>query len=227
MKSKFHHLPHSAIAFSSAFAVFLCGTASIADELSAEDKSAVEIVTRANLVNQSYQNVLWVLSKMPRHYKDFLWSMGYHVVLCTSIDAYQTAHNAPPLHNREHPDWTYRNLMGETLHNKRRIVIGETYLNKPVNKRVLFHESGHAFDFGKKISGSTAFVAAFKDDSAQPQEKRFAWKARTELCAQFVAVELLRQAKIDVSDNPALTVKFSEAWPRCAEIVRRELKPYL
>lgn len=118
--------------------------------------------------------------------------------------------------------------MGQTLHNKRRIVIGETFLkDKPANWRVLFHETGHAFDFSKKISGSQAYVAAFTKDSSSSQPAGFDWKQRSEVCAQLVAVELCSYAKLDVNDNPKLTAKFSEAWPHCAQIVRAELQPFL
>ncbi len=227
MKSTRHRSPVAAIVWLPVMAAFFYGMAGNAEEVSAEDKSAIQIETRGNFVNQSYQNVWWALSKMPRRYKDYLWSMGYHVVLYTSVDDYQKSHNAKPLHNQEHPEWTYKNLMGETLHDKQKIVIGETYLNKPVNNKVLFHESGHAFDFSKKISGSNAFIAAFREDGGHPQGQGFAWKSRTEVCAQLVAVELIKRANIDVSDNQRLTPKFSEAWPHCAEIVRQELQPYL
>ena len=209
-------------------AICICWSAALAQDASSlndADRAAVTIGSAGPGAEQSYQNILWALGKMPRKFKDCLWSGGYHIISVSTIDEWQTSHNAKPFHTQDHPEWSYKNLAGLTGNRIRQILIGQYQFKHPVDRRVTFHECGHAFDNVRQISRSAAFVSAYKQDSALPKNPKFAWTARGEICAQLVAVELCNN-KVDVSDKPGMTLKFVEAWPSCAAIVRDQLAYY-
>lgn len=189
----------------------------------AADKAAVTLGSHGPEADQSYRNIMWALSKMPRRFKACLWSNGYHIISVSSIDEWQAEHHASPYHAKDHPDWTYKNLSGLTGARLKQILVGQNALKRSVDRRVTFHECGHAFDNVRRISRSAAFISAYKSDLAVPKDTKMAWTSHGEICAQLVAVTLCQWGGVDVSDRPALSLKFAEAWPRCAEIVRNQL----
>jgi len=196
-----------------------------ADPVNDVDKAAVSIGSDGPGAGQSYANILWALGRMPRKFKDCLWAGGYHIISVTTIDDWQSRHNASPFHAKDHPEWTYKNLAGLTGNRVKQILIGQYLFKHPVDRRVTFHECGHAFDNVRQISRSRTFANAYALDSALPKDSKFAWTARGEICAQLVAIEMCKNG-VDVSDRPGLSTKFSDSWPRCAEIVRNQLNYY-
>jgi len=189
------------------------------------DKVAVTIGSPGPGAEQSYQNILWALGKMPRKFKDCLWGGGYHIISVSTIDEWQSSHHARPFHSKDHPEWTYKNLSGLTGNRIKQILIGQYQFKRPVDRRVTFHECGHAFDNVRQISRSDAFATAYKLDSCLVKNPKFAWTARGEICAQLVAVEMCKN-NVGGSDRPGLSSKFAEAWPNCAAIVREQLAYY-